>query len=195
MQRVDSLEKTLMLGKIEGKRRKQQRINSWMATLTQWIVLDKGAIYISSSLTQSCLTLCDPIDCSKTGFPVHHQLPRFYSNSGPSTWLHGWCHPTISSAVVPFSSCLQSFPASGFLQMSQNFASGGQITGVSASSSVHPTNIQDRLPLEWTSWNTLQSKEPSRVFLNTAVLKHQFFSAQFSLYSNSPIHTCLLEKP
>ena len=89
MQRVDSLEKTLMLGKIEGKRRKQQRINSWMATLTQWIVLDKGAIYISSSLTQSCLTLCDPIDCNMPGFPVHQQLPEL-----TQTHVH-WVGDTI----------------------------------------------------------------------------------------------------
>ena len=103
------------VGKNAGRRRrKQQRMNSWMATLIQWTVLDKRAIYSSSSLDQSCLTLCNPIDCSTPSFPVHHQLPRFYSNSGPLTWLHGWCHPTISSSVVPFSSCLQSFPASRF---------------------------------------------------------------------------------
>ena len=184
------------VGKNAGRRRrKQQRMNSWMATLIQWTVLDKRAIYSSSSLDQSCLTLCNPIDCSTPSFPVHHQLPRFYSNSGPLTWLHGWRHPTISSSVVPFSSCLQSFPASGSFPMSQNFTSGGQITGLSASASVHPTNIQDRFHLEWTSRNSLQSKGLSRVFSNTIVQKHQFFGAQLSSPSNSHIHTWLLEKP
>ena len=92
-----------------------------------------------------------------------------------------WCHPTISSSVVPFSSCSQSFPASGSFQMSQLFASGGQSTGVSASTSVLPMNTQDQSPLGWTGWISLQSKGLSRVFSNTIVQKHQFFGAQLSL--------------
>ena len=96
----------------------------------------------------------------------------------PSSW---WCHPTISSSVIPFSSCPQSFPASGSFQMSQLFASGGQSIGVSASTSVFPMNTQDWSPLGWTGWITLQSKGVSRVFSNTTVQNHQFFGAQFSL--------------
>ena len=126
-----------------------------------------------SSVAQSCLTLCNPMDCSTPGLPVHHQLPEFTQNSCPLSW---WCHPTISSSVVPFSSSLQSFPASGSFPMSQFFASGGQSIGVSASASVLPMNIQDWSPLGWTDWISLQSKGLSRVFSNTTVQKHQFFS-------------------
>ena len=110
--------------------------------------------------------------------PCPSPNPRAYSNSCPSS---RWCHPTISSSVVPFSSRLHSFPASGSFQMSQFFASGGQIIGVSASASVLPMNIQDLFPLGWTHWISLQSKGLSRVFSNTTVQKHQFFSAQLSL--------------
>ena len=106
-----------------------------------------------------------------------------------------WCHPTISSSVVPFSSCPQSFPASGSFQMSQLFASGGQSIGVSASTSVLPVNTQDWSALGWTGWISLQSKGLSRVFSNTTVQKHQFFSTQLSSQSNSHIHTWPLEKP
>ena len=104
--------------------------------------------------------------------------PRVYSNSCPLSW---WCHPTISSSVVPFSSCLQSFPPSGTFQMSQFFASGGQNIGVSDSASVLPINIRDCFPVGWTGWISLQSKGLSRVFSNTTVQKHQFFSTQLSL--------------
>ena len=121
--------------------------------------------------------------------PCSSPIPRAYSNSCP---LSQWCHPTISSSVIPFSSCLQSFPASGSFQISQFFASGGQSTGVSASTSVLPINIQDWFPLGWTGWISLLSKG---VFSNTTVQKHQFFSAQLSSQSNSHIHTWLLEKP
>ena len=118
--------------------------------------------------------------------------PGAYSNSCP---LGRWCHPTISSSVIPFSSHLQSFPASGSFQMDQFFTSGGQSIGVSASTSVLPMNIQDWFPLGWTHWISLQSKGLSRVFCNTTVQKHQFFGAQFSSQSNSHIHTWLLGKP
>ena len=103
--------------------------------------------------------------------------------------------PAISSSVIPFSSCAQSFPASGSFQMSQLFASGGQSIGVSTSTSVLPMNIHDWFPLGWTGWISLQSKGLSRTFSNTTVQKHQFCSTQLSLYSNSHIHTGLLEKP
>ena len=118
--------------------------------------------------------------------------PRVYSNSHPSRW---WYHPAISSSVVPFSSCPQSLPASGSFPMSQLFAWGGQSIGVSASTSVLPMNTRDWSPLEWTDWISLQSKGLSRVFSNTTVQKHQFFSAQLSSQSNSHIHTWPLEKP
>ena len=110
--------------------------------------------------------------------PCPSPTPRACSNS---CTLHWWCHPTISPSVVPFSSHFQSFPASGSFQMSQFFASGGRSIGVSASASVLPKNIQDRFPLGLTSWTSLQSKGLSRVFSNTKVQKHQFFSAQLSL--------------
>ena len=106
-----------------------------------------------------------------------------------------WCPPTISSSVVPFSSCLRSFPTSGSFPRSQFFASGDQSIGVSASASVLPMNIQDWFPLGWTSLIPLQSRGLSRVFSNTTVQKHdQFFGAQLSLWSNSHIHTWLWGK-
>ena len=116
--------------------------------------------------------------------------PRVYLNSSPP---NRWCHPAISSSVIPFSSCLQSFPESGSFQMSQLFASGGQSIG--ASESVLLMNVQDWFPFGWTGWISLQSKGLSRVFSNTTVQKHQFFCTQLSLWPNSHIHTWLLEKP
>ena len=130
-----------------------------------------------SSFAQSCLTLCNPMNRSTPGLPVHHRLLEFTPNSCS---LSEWCHPTISSSVVPFSSCPQSSTASESFQMSQLFASGGQSIGVSASTSVLPMNTQ-AWSLEWTGWISLQSKRLSRVFSNTTVQKHQFFSAQLSL--------------
>ena len=124
--------------------------------------------------------------------PCLSPTPRVYSNTCP---MSRWCHPTISSSVIPFSSWLQSFPASGSFPMSQLFASGGQNIGISVSTPVLPMNTQDWSPLGWTGWISLQSKGLSRVFSNTTVQKHQFFSAQLSLWSNSHIHTWLLEKP
>ena len=205
-----------------------------------------------NSASQSYLNLCNPMDCSTPGFPVHHQfqftslapyilcwpisiyclwphilccpisihhsvqfshsvvseslwphelqharppcpssIPGVYPNSCPLRW---WCHPINPSSVVPFSSCPQSFPASGSFQMSQLFALSGQGIGVTASTSVLPMNTQDWSPLGWTDWISLQSKELSRVFSDTTVQKHQFFCVQLSLYSNSHIHTWLLEK-
>ena len=110
--------------------------------------------------------------------PCPSPTPRAYSNSCP---LNQWCHPIISTFVVPFSSLLQSFPASGSFQMSQFFAKGGQSIGASVLASVLPMNTQDWSPLGWTGWISLQSKGLSRVFSNTTVQKHQFFGAHFSL--------------
>ena len=110
--------------------------------------------------------------------PCPSPTPRACSNSCP---LSQWCHPTISSSVIPFSSCLQSFPISGSFPVSQFFASGGQSIRVSASASVLPMNIQDWFPLGWTGWISLQSKGLSRVFSNITVQKHHLFFAQLSL--------------
>ena len=121
-----------------------------------------------SSVTQSCPALCDPMNRSMPGLPVHHQLPEFTKTYS----LSWWCHPTISSSVIPFSSCLQSFPMSGSFQMSQFFTSGGQNIGVSASTSVLPMKTQDWSPLGRTGWISLLSKRLSRVFSNTTVQKH-----------------------
>ena len=120
--------------------------------------------------------------------PCPSPTPRACSNSCPSS---RWCHLTVSSSVIPFSSCFQSFPASGSFPMSQFFTWGGQSIGVSASASVLPVNTQDLSPLEWTGWISLQSKGLSRVFSNTTVPKHPFFCAQLSLWSSShSIHDC-----
>ena len=147
------------------------------------------SVQCSHSVVSDCLRPHEPQHARP---PCPSQTPGVYSNSHPSS---RWCHPTISSSVVPFSSCLKFSPASESLQMSQFFTSGGQSIGVSASASILPMNIQDWFPLEWTGWISLQSKGLSRVFSNTTVQKHQFFGAQISLWSNSHIHTQLLEKP
>ena len=124
--------------------------------------------------------------------PCPSPTPGVHSNSCPST---RWFHPAISSSVVPFSSCPQSLPASESFPMSQLFEWGGQSTGDSALASVLPMNSQDWSPLEWTSWISLQSNGLSRVFSNTTVQKHQFFSTQLSSQSNCHIHTWPQEKP
>ena len=124
--------------------------------------------------------------------PCPSSIPGVYSNS---CLLSQWCQPTISSSVVPFSSCPQSFLASGSFQTSQLFAAGGPSIRVSASTSVLPMNTQDWSPLGWTGWISFQSKGLSRVFSNITVQKHQFFSARLSLQSNSHFHTWPLEKP
>ena len=133
-----------------------------------------------------------PHEPQHTRPPCPSPTPGVYPNSAP---LSLWCHPTISSSVVPFSSCPQSFPASGSFQMSQLFVSGGQSIGVSASASDLPMNTQDWSPLGWIGWISLHSKGLSRVFFSTTVQKHQFFGSQLSSLSNSHIHTWLLEKP
>ena len=116
--------------------------------------------------------------------PCPSPTARVHSNSCPSS---RWCDPAISSSVIPFSCCPQSLPASGSFPVSQLFSWGGQSIGVSASASVLPVNTQDRSPLGWTGWISLQSRGPSRVFSNTTVQKHQFFSTQLSSQSNCHI--------
>ena len=134
-----------------------------------------------SSVQSSCSAMSDsfqPHGLQHTRLPCPLPAPRACSNSCPSSW---WWHPTISSSVIPFSSHLQTFPASGSFPMNQFFPSGCESIGASASASVLPINIQDWSPLGWTGWISLQSKGLSRVFSNTTVQKHQFFRAQLSL--------------
>ena len=130
-----------------------------------------------------------PHESQHTRPPCPSPTPGVQSNSCPS---RRWCHPAISSSVVPFSSCPQSLPASKSFPMSQLFTRGGQSIGVSALASFLPKNTQDLFPLEWTSWISLQSKGLSRVFSNTTVQKHQF-GTQLSSQSNPHIHTWPLE--
>ena len=134
------------------------------------------------TLQFSCSVVSDslwPHELQHTRPPCPSPTPGVHPNSCP---LSQWCHPTISSSVVPFSSCPQSFPASGSLPMSQLFTSGGQSIGVSASASVVAVNTRDWSPLGWTGWISLQSKGLSRVFSNTTVQKHQFIGAQLSFF-------------
>ena len=148
-----------------------------------------------SSVQFSCSVVSDSLQphvLQHARPPCPSPAPGVHPSSCP---LSRWCHPTISASVVPLSSCLQSFPASGSFQMSQFFTSDGQSIGVSASTSALPMNTQDQSPLGWTDWISLQSKGLSRVFYNNTILKNQFFSAQPSLWSNSHIWTWLLEKP
>ena len=141
--------------------------------------------YCCCSVTELCLTLCNPIDCNTPGFSVLHHLLEF-----AQTYVHWvkWCYSTISSWVTPFSSCLQSFPSS--FPVGQLFASGGQSTGASAS--ILPMNIQGCFPLAMTGLISLLPKGLSRIFSSTTTQKHQFFSAQPSLWSNS--HICILKR-
>ena len=133
-----------------------------------------------------------PHELQHTRPPCPSPSPRVDPNSRP---LSRWCHPIISSSVIPFSSCPEPFPESGSFPMCLFLASGGQSIGVSASASVLPMNIQDWFPLGLTGWISLQSKGLSRAFSNTTVQKHQFFGTQLSLWSNSHTHPWLLEKP
>ena len=131
------------------------------------LLLNNTLLYQFSSVAQSCPTLCDPMQHAR--LPCPSPTPGAYSNSCPLSW---WCHPIISSSVVPFSSHLQSFLASWSFPVSQFFTSGGQSIGVLASASVPPMNIQDWFPLGWTGWISLQSKGLSRVFSNTTSSRH-----------------------
>ena len=158
------------------------------------LILCKSVCFFSisqfSSFQFSCSVVSDSLRChglqhtrfSEKGpsFSVSFSLPASINSQSHSCPSHRWCHPTFSSSVFPFSSSPQSFPASGSFPMSQLFESGGQSIGVSTSASVLPMNIQDWFPLGLTDWVSLQFKRLSRVFSNTAVQKHQFFSAQLS---------------
>ena len=126
-----------------------------------------------------------PWTAAHQAFPCHSLSLRVCSNSYPLSW---WCHPTISSSVTLFFSCPQSFPELGSFPMSWLFPSGGQSIGSLTSASVHSMNIQSWFPLGWTSWISLLSKEFSRVFSSTTIPKHQLFSAQLSLWTNSNLY-------
>ena len=154
----------------------------------QSILKDMSSVQFSCSVVSNPL---QPHESQHVRPPCPSPTPGVHSNSCPSS---RWWHPAISSSVIPFSSCPQSLPAWGSFPMSQLFAWGGQSTGVSASASVRPVNTQNWSPLGWTGWISLQSKGPSRVFSNTTVQKHQFFSTQLSSQSNSHIHTWPQEK-
>ena len=156
----------------------------------------KKMIAFKSLVSQfSCSVVSDSLqshESQHTRPPCPSPTPRVHSNSRP---LSRWCHPAISSSVIPFSSCPQSLPASESFPMSQLFAWGGQSTRVSALASFLPKNTQDWSPVKWTGWISLQSKGLSRVFSNTTVQKHRIFGAQPSSQSNSHIHTWPQEKP
>ena len=148
------------------------------------IFIDIGSVQFSHSVVSDSLR---PHGLQHARLSCPSPTPRAYSNSCP---LSRWCHPAISSSFIPFYSCRQSFPASGSFQVSQLFASGGQSTGALAPVSALPTNIQDWYPLGWTGWISLQSKGLSRVFSNTTVQKHLFFSA-FSFIFHQLFHSPL----
>ena len=152
-------------------------------------LLHGSSVQFSRSVVSNSL---QPHEPQHGGPPCPSPTPRVYPNS---CTLSRWCHPAISSSVIPFSSCPQSLPASEFFPVSQFFAWGGQSIGVSALASVFPMNTQDWSPLGWTGWIFLQSEGLSRVFSSTTVLKHQFFGTQLSSQSNSHIHTWPQEKP
>ena len=139
------------------------------------LILFMYSVQFSHSFVSDSLWPHEP---GHTRPPCPSPTPGVYPNACP---LSQWCHPTISSSVVPFSNCPQSFPASGSFQMSQLFTSGAQNIGVSASTSVLPMNSQDWTPLGWTGWISLQSRGLSRVCSNTTVQMHQLFGAQLSL--------------
>ena len=156
------------------------------------VVVQIHNVTFSSVQSLSRVRLLWPSEMQHARPPCPSPTPRVYSNSCPS---RQWCHPSISSYVVSFSSCPQSRPASGPFPVSQLFAWGGQSIRVSALVSVLTMNTQDWSPSGWTCWTSLQSKGLSRVFSNTTVQKHQFFGAELSSQSNSHIHTWPLEKP
>ena len=158
-----------------------------------WSIYDSMRYLSSVQFSRSVMSnSLQPHESQHARPPCSSPTPRVYSNSGPSS---RWCHPDISSPVIPFSSCPQSLPASESFPMSQLFTRGGQSTGVSALASFLPKKSQGWSPSGWTGWISLQSKGLSGVFSNTTVQKHQFFGAQLSSQSNFHIHTWPLEKP
>ena len=168
---------------------RKEIIRLWSSILkeVQWKAL--SSVQFNRSVPSDSL---QPHESQHARPPCPSPTPGAHPNPCPSSW---WCHPAISSSIIPFSSCPQSLPDSGSFLMSQLFAWGSQNIGVSASASVLPMNIQDWSPLGWTYWISLQSKGLSRVFSNITVQKHWFFGAQLSSQSNSHIHTWPLEKP
>ena len=164
-------------------------ITNKLTFLSYYSCVHWSSVQFSRSVVSDSLW---PLESQHTRPPCPSPNPGVHSNSCPSSL---WCHPAISSSVVPFSSCPQSLPASGSFPMSQLFTWGGQSIGVSASGSDLPMDTQDWSPLGWTGWISLQSKGLSRVFSNTTVQKHRFFSTQPSSQSNSHIHTWPQEKP
>ena len=147
------------------------------------LLINKHSVQFSHSVVSDSLW---PHELQHARAPCPSPSPGVHSDSHPSSQ---WCHPTISSSVIPFSSCPQSLPPSESFPMSQLFAWGGQSTGASALASFLPKKSPGWSALEWTGWISLQSKGLSRVFSNTTVQNHQFFSAQLSSQSNSHIHT------
>ena len=162
---------------------------SWHLCMYVRYVSQFSSVQFSRSVISDSLR---PHELQHAKHPCPSPTPRVHSNSRPSSQ---WCHPAISSSAVPFSSCPQSLPASESFPMSQLFSWGAQSTGVSALASFLPKKSQGWSPLEWTGWISLQSKGLTRVFSNTTVQKHQFFSAQLSSQSSSHIHTWPLEEP
>ena len=165
----------------------------WMDEQT-WYIHTMECYLAISSVEFSHSVVFDslqPHESQHARLPCPSPTAGVHSNSCPSS---RWCHPAISSSVIPFFSCPQSLPASESFPMSQLFTGGGQSTGVSALASFLPKNTQDWSPLGWTGWISAQSKGLSRAFSNTTVHKHQFFRAQLSLQSKSHIHTWPLEK-
>ena len=177
---------TIILLQLEPKPH-HRKLTGWKSRgfCTRW--RDKVVLLFSHSVVSNSLL---PHGLQHARLSCPSPVPGASSNSCPLSW---WCHPTISSSVIPFSSCLPSFTASGTFPMSQQFTSGG--TGASVSASVLPKNIQGLFPPGLPDLVSLQSKGLSRVFSNTTVQKHQLFSSQLSLWSNCHIHTWLLEKP
>ena len=178
-----------------------QRANRYIKRCSKLLIIRKCKLKPECDITShllwsvqiSCSVMSDsfwPHELQHARPPCPSPTPRVYSNSCSSC---RWCHPAISSSVIPFSSCPQSLQASRSFPMSQLFTWGGQSIGVSASRSLLPKNTQDWSPLGWTGWISLQSKGLSRGFSNTTVQKHQFFGDQLSSQSNSHIHTWPLE--
>ena len=161
----------------KGMKQKDSAREIWEQVM--WVVCYSHENWFSVQFSHSVVSDCLwPHDPQHVRLPYPSPTPGVHPNPCPSS---RWCHPTISSSVVPFSSCPQSFPASGSFQMGQLFASDGQSIAVSASTSVLPMNTQDWSPLGWTGWISWQSKGLSRVFSNTTVQKYQFFGAQLSV--------------